>query len=263
MKISALGCYGAEFISTDAAGKTRSFNPSGFLVNDTVLIDAGTVSSTLGLEALTRIRHVLLSHIHFDHIMGLPFLADTVFGKIPEAIEIHSLSEILDGLHEHLLNDTLWPDFTRIPSEARPTFRLSVLKEEVTHALNGLKITPVRVNHIVPTVGFVIRDSGGALLYSGDTGETQRIWELASKIPDLRAAMIETSFPNDLHDLAAKTGHLTPRLLAREFGKIGKPDLPLYVYHLKPQYADRLRSEIGALKIPNIRVLEDGEAFSF
>ena len=262
MEIKALGCYGAEFSETDAEGKTVTYNTSGFLVNRSVLVDAGTISTSLSLNELTQVRHVLLSHIHFDHIKGLPFLADTIFGKIPEPIHIHSLDEILTGLHDHLLNDSVWPDFTKLPNREQPTFRLSEMREEDRQTVGELQVTPVRVNHIVPTVGFIIQDRTGSVLYSGDTHETQRIWEVASKITHLKAAIIETSFPNDLHRLAVQSGHLTPRLLAQEFAKIGKPDIPLYVYHMKPQYVEHLTTEIAALKIPNVRLLKDGQTFT-
>jgi len=262
MNIKALGCYGAEYSTTDADGATVTYNTSGFLVDRFTVIDAGTLSTSLNLNELTQIRHVLLSHIHFDHIKGLPFLADTVFGKIPAPIEIHSLDEILAGLHRHLLNDTVWPDFTKIPNARQPTFRLSELQEDIVQTVGGLQVIPVRVNHIVPTVGFILQDSSGGVLYSGDTHETKRIWEVAAKTTHLKAVIIETSFPNDLHQLAVKSGHLTPRLLAQEFAKIGKPDIPLYVYHMKPQYVEQLTAEIKALKIPNVRLLKDGQSFT-
>ena len=261
MEIKALGCYGAELASKDASGKTTVFNTSGFLVNRSVIIDAGTISSSLPLEELTRLRHVLLSHIHFDHIKGLPFLADTVQGRIAAPIQIHSIEEVLAGLHEHVLNDRVWPDFTRLPDPGRPTFQLSDLKEEVRRAVDGLEIVPVRVNHVIPTVGFIIADEDGAVLYSGDTHETRRIWEVAARVTRLKAAIIETSFPNEMHELAVQSGHLTPNLLAREFAKLGRPDIPLYVYHMKPQFMDLMTAEIKALKIPNVVLLKDGLTF--
>ena len=262
MQIKALGCYGAELASTDASGIKTVYNTSGFLVNRSVIIDAGTISSSLSIEELTELRHVLLSHIHFDHIKGLPFLADTVQGRISTPIQIHSIEEVLAGLHKHVLNDIVWPDFTRLPDPVRPTFRLMDLKEEVRRPVDGLEIIPVRVNHVIPTVGFILSDEDGAVLYSGDTHETRRIWEVASKVTRLKAAIIETSFPNDMHELAVQSGHLTPRLLAREFAKIGRPDIPLYVYHMKPQYMDRMTAEIRALKIPNVVLLKDGLTFN-
>jgi ribonuclease BN (tRNA processing enzyme) len=259
MKIRVLGCYGAEGIYTDSAGRETVCNTSGFLVNGSVMVDAGTITTSLDLSDLTRIKHVLLSHIHFDHIKGLPFLADNLFGKIDQPIHIHSIEEVLDGLNRHLLNDTVWPDFTRIPDPESPIFGYSELREEKEKQVENLSVTAIRVNHTVPTVGFLIQDADTAVLYSGDTCETQRIWEIASQQAKLTAVLIETSFPNDLHQVARDSGHLTPRMLGQEFLKIGRPDLPLYIYHMKPQYLKQLQQEIQALKIPNFSLLSDGQ----
>jgi ribonuclease BN (tRNA processing enzyme) len=144
-----------------------------------------------------------------------------------------------------------------MPTEEAPVFRFSTLREEKGETVGGLSVKAIRVNHTVPTVGFLIQDKRSAILYSGDTYETKRIWEVASKQAKLSAVFIETSFPNDLHQIAKESGHLTPRLLAQEFAKIGKPDVPLYVYHMKPQYAPQLEKEIRALKIRNFTLLRD------
>lgn len=258
MKIQVLGCHGAEGLYTDSSGREASYKTSGFLVNGSMLIDAGTITASLDLPDLSRIGHILLSHIHFDHIKGLPFLADNLFGKIQYSIHIHSIGEVLEGLHRHLFNDSVWPDFTRLPDSKSPIFKFSELREEKEEEVGGLAITAIRVNHTVPTVGFLIQDGKRALLYSGDTHETKRIWEVAAKQVKLSAVFIETSFPNDLHQVAMDSGHLTPRLLGQEFSKIGKPDIPLYVYHMKPQYIEQLEREIRALKIPNVVLLSDG-----
>lgn len=262
MKIKVLGCYGAEGIYTDPSGREVNYKTSGFLVNGSMMIDAGTIATSLNLSDLTRIQHILLSHIHFDHIKGLPFLADSLFGNTKRSVHIHSIDEVLEGLHRHLLNDQVWPDFTKLPDLESPIFRFAKMREEREEGVGELKVTAVRVNHTVPTVGFLIRDGERALLYSGDTHETKRIWEVAAKQTKLSAVFIETSFPNDLHQVAQDSGHLTPRLLGQEFSKIGRPDIPLYVYHMKPRYSEQLEQEIRALKIANITFLKDGQTMT-
>ncbi|HUK57062.1 MAG TPA: MBL fold metallo-hydrolase [Nitrospiria bacterium] len=235
MKITTLGCYGAELATNDAEGRAVTYHNSEFRVNRSVVIDAGTFPISPGIDEWTEIRQ-LLSHIH-------------------------SLDEILAGLHDRFLNETVWPDFIKRPSRDRPVFRLSGLREEDRRRVGELQVIAVRVNHSVPTVGFILQDKNGAMLYGGDTHETTRIWEVAASTADLKAVLIETSFPDELHDLAILSGHLTPRLLAREFAKIGKPDIPLYVYHMKPQYLGPPTAEINALRIPNVRLLKDGDIF--
>ncbi|HSG06150.1 MAG TPA: 3',5'-cyclic-nucleotide phosphodiesterase, partial [Nitrospiria bacterium] len=195
-------------------------------------------------------------------IKGLPFLADTVYGRIDSPIRLRGLEEILGGLKQHLFNDTLWPDFTRLPEEGSPTFELQPLKEGGLNTVGHLRVTPIRVNHVIPATGFIIEDEEGAVLYSGDTFETGPLWEAAARHPRLKAAMIEASFPDSMSELAERSGHLTPRLLAREFEKIGRPGLPLLVYHMKPQFREEISEEVRKLGIENVRCLTDGETIT-
>ena len=122
-----------------------------------------------------------------------------------------------------------------------------------------LAVTPVPVNHTVETVGFIIRDHDCAWLYSGDTHLTEEIWRIAAQTPNLKGVFIEVSFPNDMLDIAIRSKHLTPSLLAQEFKKIGKPDIPLYAYHMKPTVRDRIIKELADLEIPNLKILQEGQ----
>lgn len=125
--------------------------------------------------------------------------------------------------------------------------------------LNGLEVTPIAVNHLVPTVGFVISDGDSCFLYSGDTYQTDALWDVASRLPSLKAAFIETSFPNDMAELAAQTKHLTPLLLAEELRKLNRSEVPVYIYHMKPRFREKIVSELKQLDEWNISVLEEGQ----
>jgi ribonuclease BN (tRNA processing enzyme) len=254
MKIRVLGCYGAEL------GKHCT---TAFLINGSVLLDAGTVCSALTLPEQKKIRYVLLSHIHADHVKGLPFLSENLIAeKGRDPVVIISTREVLKGLQKNLFNDQIWPDFTRLPNERKPTFRLKAVREGESIKIDGLHVKAFKVNHIVPCVGFMIRENNASLLYSGDSYVTDKIWKAASKDSHLKAAMIETSFPNGLEKLALSSKHLTPKLLLQEFSKIGKPNLPLYIYHMKPRYLEKIRQEFKQLKIKNLKVLRDGVVFN-
>ena len=253
MRIRVLGCYGAEL---------SNHGTCGFLINGSVLLDAGSICSSLTLSEQRRIRYILISHIHADHIKGLPFLSENLFAeKPPRPVVIISFREVLDGLRRHLFNDQIWPDFTKRPSATKPIFRLRAIREGETMKIGGLGVKAFRVNHLVPCAGFLIRQKNSSLLYSGDTYQTGKIWKAATEDTHLKAAMMETSFPNALKNLAAKSKHLTPSLLFQEFSKIGKPHLPLYIYHMKPRYLERIKREVKQLKIEKVTVLEDGMVF--
>ncbi len=258
MKVRVLGCHGSDLLVMGPRGPLHC-GTCGFLFNDQVLVDAGTIGSRLYLEEQKQIRLVLLTHLHFDHIRALPTLADNLVGEADEPVVIAAIPEVLKGLETHIFNGEVYPDFFRLPDPRRPVFVPHPLQVGREQLLCGLGVTPIAVNHLGPAVGFLIRDGDTAVLMSGDTYETDDLWRAARERHDLKAAFIEASFPNEMGDLARVSRHLTPELLAREFAKLGKPDVPVYTYHLKPRFRDRIAEELRQLGIPNIAVMEEGQ----
>lgn len=254
MKVRVLGCYGSELMG---------YNPTSFLVNENVLIDAGTIASALTMEEQLKIRSILLSHSHFDHIKGLFFLADNLFEKFSTTIDIYATTGILEILRTHYFNNLLSPDFTSIPHKGNPIMRFNSILPGQGFEVNGLRIQAFKANHVVETVGYTVQDGSGTILYSGDTGATPWIWEEARHQKDLKAIFVETSFPNRLGELAKLTGHLTPSMLGQELEKLGDIDVPIFIYHMKPQYLETLSTEIERLSRPNISILQQGDEFTF
>ena len=74
MKVRVLGAFGSE-----ALGQ----RPSAFLINDKVLIDAGTVTGALTVPEQLDIEHAVISHSHLDHIAGLVYLTETLAPAAP------------------------------------------------------------------------------------------------------------------------------------------------------------------------------------
>jgi cAMP phosphodiesterase len=178
---------------------------------------------------------------------------------VDEPVVIASIAEVLDGLKRHLFNNQLYPDFLQLPHPQRPVFSLRQLDVGKEAEVSGLRVLPILVNHLVPTVGFLIREGAASFLYSGDTFTTEEIWRVAACEPTLKAAFIETSFPDEMDELARVSKHLTPSLFEREFKKIGRSDLPVYVYHLKPRFRQDIERQLARLKILNLTVLKEGQ----
>jgi ribonuclease BN (tRNA processing enzyme) len=223
------------------------------------MVDAGTVGAALHLAELKRIQQVLLTHLHFDHIQGLPTLADNLVDDVVDPVGLAGTPEVLEGLQRHLFTGQLYPDFLHLPNPQHPVFLLHPLIVGKEAEIAALRLTPIRVNHVVPTVGFLIRDGASSILYSGDTYVTEEIWRVAAHEATLKAVFIEASFPDEMADLAQASLHLTPSLLAQEFQKIGKPELPVYVYHLKPRFRDDIARQLSRLGIPHLTVLQEGQ----
>jgi len=259
--IRILGCHGSDALLQPATGPHRCSTCS-FLLNETLLLDAGTVASKLSMSEQAQIRHIVLSHLHFDHIKGLPMLADNLSEQVSAPLVVAAIPEVLHGLQRHIFNTDVYPDFFSIPSLERPTLASSYLKPGNVYSFSGIDITPILVNHTVPTTGFIVQDRSSAFVYSGDTYSTDELWHEANHIPHLTTAFIECSFPNSMSELARISKHLTPALLAQEFRKLDRDDISVYAYHLKPAYKDEILRELRELQIPGLKVLEEDQTLT-
>ena len=193
MELVVLGCHG---------GETPKHRTSSFLVDEHLAIDAGAVTSMLSLEDQKKIRHVLVSHSHMDHVRDLATLADNRCQQAGPPIEIVGTPETIGTLQRYFFNDKLWPDFSKILTPEGPTVRFRQVAAEESIEVGNYRVTPVLVNHTVETAAFILRGPSGSLAYSGDTGPTDRLWQLLEGVEDLRALLMEVSFPNEQHCLA-------------------------------------------------------------
>jgi ribonuclease BN (tRNA processing enzyme) len=252
MNVRVLGCFGSR-----VPGRFTS----SLLIDQRLLLDAGTIASSMSLEEQAMVDDILLTHAHLDHIVDLAFLADNVMNRRKTPIRIWAPEPVLDALRNHLFNDFIWPDFTKIPSADSPVISLNSLPESGPVEIAGYTINYAQTNHTVYTVGYCLSSESGSLFYSGDTSTTEAIWEMAGSCPNLKIAFIETSFPNRLEWLAEVSGHLTPAMFKVELEKFGDRDVPIKVFHMKPQFLEELRTELAALNDRRLQILDGGETF--
>jgi ribonuclease BN (tRNA processing enzyme) len=253
MKFRVLGCSGAEF---------PGHNPPGFLIDEEVLFDAGSLTNVLDQDDQWKIKHIFITHAHLDHIRGIPFLADNIIIKNKKhSFNLISIPPVLKTISKNLLNNSIWPDFSMLPDHKNPIIKYVELKEGAAVKFNNYEVTAYHVNHSVPSVGYLIGHDKRLLFYTGDTGPTTQTWK---KIGDrlLNALIIEVSFPSKMKDLAVLTGHLTPALLNLELAKLKNYPEKIYITHPKPQYLRAIKTELDKLKIKNVRLLSDGELIS-
>jgi ribonuclease BN (tRNA processing enzyme) len=241
---------------------------TSFLVDDTVAIDAGAITRALTIEEQRRIRHVILTHSHQDHTATVPFLIENIFGSNDSPVSIYSTGRVLNKVRRHLFNNDTWPDFTRIPNQLYPAVRFVEIEAEKPFVISSLpsgdlEITPVPVHHLVPTVGLLLRQGSSSVMFTSDTGPTERVWEVVNGAADLAACITECSFPNELQEVADVSLHLTPQTLAVELEKITRR-VPIYIYHFKPPYVSQLRQELAETSLPHpVLELEQDHTYDF
>ncbi len=252
MKLRILGSAGAEF---------PDFRPPAFLIDDQMLLDAGTIGAVLTEDEQWDLQHILVTHSHLDHIRGIPNLADNIIIKnLSHNVKVYASEDVIDAMRSHLFNNVIWPDFTKIPNPEAPVLTFQAIEPRTYHRIGGYDVCAIPVNHTVPAVGYLVRRNGVSLAYTGDTGSTEEFWNYASGVD---ALIVEVSFPNQMEQLALLTRHLTSSLLGIELAKM--PVLPkrILITHPKPQYVATIKAEVESLGIPEIEMLHDGARFEF
>ncbi|MGZ5958200.1 MAG: MBL fold metallo-hydrolase [Myxococcaceae bacterium] len=252
MRLRILGCSGGEL---------PRHRTTCFLVDGVLAVDAGALTTTLSLDELLRVDDIVLTHSHFDHVKDVPLLADLLVGRRRSSLRVHASTECARTLRRNVFNDRLWPDFTRIPDRRNPVVRILSFDPARPFRAGKYAVHPVPVCHPVESVGLVISNGRSAFAVSGDTGPTTRFWRKVNRSRNLKALLVEMSFPNGLQGLADLSGHLTPNTLATELTKLDRNGCPVYLYHLKPAYAAELRRELAALKLDGVRILSMGDEF--
>jgi cAMP phosphodiesterase len=233
-----------------------------YLLNQAVAIDAGCLGLYGSPEQQAAVKHVLLTHSHIDHLAALaPFLINTYAGD-GDCPTIYGSAAVLDCLRRDLFNDRVWPDFIRVSTAQPPYLKLHELFPGRTIECAGVRITPVPVNHVVPTLGFIVEDGTAAVVFPSDTGPTEEIWTVANRTPQLKGVFLEAAFPNALAPLAEVSKHLTPSLFAREVAKV-QPGVRFLAVHLHARSRRAIVSELKALGLPQVEIAIPGKAYHF
>ncbi len=262
MKVRVLGCSGAI---------ARDCRTTSFLIDGDVLIDAGTGVGDLTLDEMTAIEHVFLTHSHLDHIAALPLMVDAVGTRRREPLQIHALPGTIAALRAHIFNDVIWPDFSAIPSQAAPFVRFHEIATGQCLTVGGKTLEALPAVHTVPAVGYAVTGgTGSAFVFSGDTERNPAFWQRVNQI-DVALLVIETAFSNREKDLARRSLHLSPHVLADELDCIARgKTFPIYITHTKPAETALIMDEIrqfdqttGAQDVTHdIRWLYAGQEFA-
>ncbi|MEM7501132.1 MAG: 3',5'-cyclic-nucleotide phosphodiesterase [Pseudomonadota bacterium] len=250
MRVRILGCSGG----IGAGSRT-----SAMLIDDDVLLDAGTGIGDLAIEDLHSIRHVFLTHAHLDHIAGLPMLIDSIFTEeVDMPVSVYGRAETLQALKDHLFNWVIWPDFAELPSTESPMLRYVECNPGDTVTIGHRDFHAVDVEHSVPAIGYTVQNSGGVFAVSGDTRTNKTLWPVLNACDDLRALVIEVSFPDEQEALATTSGHYCPRTMSQDLALLEhQPDI--WITGMKPGQEDRIIRQVNeAAPDKNIRMLSRG-----
>ncbi len=253
LKLNVLGCSG---------GVGKGLRTTSLLVNDSVLIDAGSGVGDLTFEQMCKIQHIFITHSHLDHINFLPLLLDTLFDNLIEPITVHAQPVTIRAIQDHIFNWSIWPDFTKLPTADNAIIQFKEMLPNETMVIDDHHYEMIEVSHIVPAVGYRVEHDGKSFAFSGDTSSNDSFWNNLNAHDNLDMLIVETAFPESMYDLALKARHYTPSLLVEDLKKLRhKPDI--YLTHLKPASEDQIINEVKAANpaLP-LKILKSGSIFT-
>jgi len=255
MKVRVLGCSGG------IGG--RHLRTTSLLVDDDILVDAGTGLADLSLDELAAIDHVFVTHSHLDHIAALPLMIDSVADLRDAPVTIYATAATLETIRAHIFNWAIWPDFSEIAIRERKVMQYQTICVGREVLLGGRCVTAVPAEHSVPAVGYHLDSGSGSLVFTGDTTVNDEFWPVINRIGNLRYLIVEAAFSDREETLAHISKHLCPRLLLEELAKLAVP-AEVYVTHLKPRQVDAITSELGVqMGQTALRILRNDQVFEF
>jgi ribonuclease BN (tRNA processing enzyme) len=253
MKLRVLGCSG---------GVGSDLRTTSFLLDDDILIDAGSGVGELTLDEMRKIHHVFLTHSHLDHFSFLPLLVDSIFPSIREPLVVHGQPATLEALQKHVFNWTIWPDFAKLPTEDKPVMKYRTLSPGDVATMGDRTLEMIGVNHIVPGVGYRVECPTGAFAFSGDTTTNDNFWDVLNGHDRLDLLLVEAAFANADVDLSKRAGHYTPDLLAADLKKL-KHTPEIYITHNKPGHESVIMDECHkAITDRKIKPAGSGQIFT-
>ena len=234
-----------------------------YLIDDCVAVDAGSIAIGLTAEQRGKVRDIIITHTHMDHIASLPIFIDDLYPTLEEPMRVHATTRVIELLERDVFNWSVYPRFSELHNDFGPVMKYIPMPDGPEFNVAHLKVRAIPVNHVVPTVGLIISDSTSTVAFSSDTAETEEFWKVVNLTPRLDAILIEASFPNEMASLAAISRHLTPAALGSELLNLNHNGLDILAVHIKPAYRETVVKELHALNIRKLSVMEPGKTYTW
>jgi ribonuclease BN (tRNA processing enzyme) len=234
-----------------------------FVIDDCVAVDAGSIAIALNNEQRSKVRDIIVTHPHMDHVASLPIFIDDLYPSLRQPIRIYATQEVVELLERDVFNWNVYPRFSDLKNDYGPVMEYIPIPIDEPFRVAHLNVVAVPVNHIVPTVGLVVSDGQKSVAFSSDTAETEDFWRVINAMTSLDALLVEASFPDRLSKLAHVSRHFTPASLGQELKKLTHNGMDIMAVHLKPSYRQEIIDQLDALNVPTLKVMEPGRIYEW
>jgi phosphoribosyl 1,2-cyclic phosphodiesterase len=219
---------------------------TSILIDNSLVVDAGGLTSALSLAEQKKIETILLTHHHFDHTRDLVTLAANAGYYWRKQLTVWGLRYTLDIVADCLLGGKMYTNFFEYPDKEKPTVMLETIEPYSRKPIAGYEVLAIPVKHSAPTVGYQVTSSDGKVLfYTGDTTMgVSDCWQHISP----KLLIVEVAGPDKYADWLKQVGHLCARLLKEEliqFRRL-KGYLPrIVVIHIGNPYEQEIKKEVA------------------
>lgn len=234
-----------------------------FLIDDCVAVDAGSIALALPNDRRSKVKDIIITHPHMDHIATLPIFIDDLYPSLQQPMHIYATEEVISLLERDVFNWNVYPRFSDLKNDYGPVMEYVPIPIGKEFQVAHLTVCAVPVNHIVPTVGLIVSDGQRSVAFSSDTAETDEFWKIVNQMKDLDVLLIEASFPDRMAKLAHVSRHFTPATLGQELQKLTHNGMDIMAVHLKPSYREEIIEQLNALNIPKLSVMEPGRVYEW
>ncbi|MEA2073907.1 MAG: HD domain-containing protein [Campylobacterota bacterium] len=256
-KIRILGAYGT---------KAKGYGTSAFLLNRKNVIDAGNLLEPLNIESID-IENIWMTHSHLDHIIDIAYILDNYFNLRKKSLNIIGLPETIKAIKENFLNNTIWPDFSKIKLTASDEMAVTYTELEIGKEYDlgeNDSLRAFETDHTVESCGYIYTKNSSSVLITADTYSLENLVKEVDEHKHIKAIVVECSFPNELENLAKESKHLTAKLVFEQLEAIQRDDLKLYINHIKPSFFKKISDEIEEYKGKwEPEILKDGFFVNF
>jgi len=256
-KIEILGAYGT---------RSKECATSSILLNKQNVMDAGNLIAGLETRCI-ELENIWITHAHLDHIVDIASMIDNYYGQRRVSLNILGLPSTLSSIQKNILNDEVWPDFSKIKLKNQDAMAITYTEIQLNKEYQISEhetIRPIATDHTVASCGYIYMRGDTGVLITEDTFSLKNIIEELEKNKRIKSVVLECSFPNEMHELARVSKHLTPRLLFEQLESLEREDISLYINHIKPAYLEKIVDEIALCKGKwEPIILKDGDFVSF
>lgn len=231
------------------------------IVDDTIAVDAGCLALSCTDRQRDRVRDILLTHTHLDHIAGLPLYIDDMFASLTEPICIYATRSMIEILERDVFNWAVYPRFSELANDHGTVMEYREITSGTAFDVKHLSVRSVHVNHKILAVGYFLSSGDTTIAITGDTVETDEFWRVANETHSLKALLVECAFPDEMEQLSVDSNHLTPSRLRTELEKLVRDDLPIYVINIKPMYREKVIAQIQRAEIPGVEIMSVGKVY--